>query len=85
MEMGNKEDNRRKFPRSNVDVEIQFRHGTQDWREGRMMDFSKGGLKLKADVELEFGQVVELKFQSFNIRGTVRWKDEHWYGIQFVL
>ncbi len=84
-------------PRFPVDMSARFRSAegeNAEWREGRLLNLSEGGLCLKADSEsLMPGEILEIVIDSVDKKGIARrrllrakvvWRKADKAGVQFM-
>jgi hypothetical protein len=69
---------RREYPRSDIQVEVQLADGTSEAKSIRVLNLSMGGMRLHSLSELEVGNVLKTKLNSSRhgiilLRGEVLW------------
>jgi hypothetical protein len=84
---------RRRVPRVEVDLNVKYKTGSQDFEAGRVLDLSYLGCRLQSKDLLENGTRVTMNIGGYNIEGVVRWKRMfhpsifqriHEAGVEFV-
>ncbi len=90
---------RRKYPRFNVDLPIQYRTGASINRNGRAMNLSEGGMLIHSADQMEIGQHLKSKLvfifaseiDTIEAEAEVVWRDiysnrawgDHRSGVRF--
>ncbi len=77
---------KRKHPRFNIDLPVQYRRAEEGVKEGRVLNASEGGLLLYLSEQMEIGQLFALKLrlpsssrvESIEAMVQVAWTDLHW-------